>query len=235
MYELFVIIVSVILLCILLGVWLWFMNSKLFIACWNDFIKSECDQQDSRSFNGIPSYHNAWETNNKSVRELHQLIHLYNNDILSEVTPLLNKDLSVLSIRDKGRLSEVSELCPILRSIVSLFPDVIKLQVLIYYPGIAHIELQEQYRMLQRYHYGLKIPVNDIGLKISGFDVKWEEHEGYVWDATLPHSIWNHTNDPRIIIYADVSRDLSLIKRFGSKLITTLINRNTVKHELLVK
>ena len=38
---------------------------------WNYFIKQDCDKQDIDMINGIPSYHNAWDTKNKTIIQLH--------------------------------------------------------------------------------------------------------------------------------------------------------------------
>lgn len=230
MYGLFVIIIAIILLCILLSIWLWFYNNKLLLTWWNNYITHQCSQQDLLSFNGIPSYHNALDTDNKCIRELHTLIHLYNNDILAEVNTILDKDnVSNILIRTMGRWSETADLCPILKDIVSLFPEVLQLQILISHPGTVSIDLQGQYKMLQSYHYGLKVSPNDIGLKIDGFDVKWEENTGFVWDATLPHSMWNHTNETRIVILAEVLRDLTLLNNLGSMLIFKALTSNNIQ------
>jgi len=218
-------------------------------------IKSECDQQDSVSLNGIPSYQDAWTCNNKIVIELNRLIQLNHDDILMEVNSIIenhtNSDVQIDSsivhkdwlkdeskwrpiwVRFMNEWSKTADNIPTLKRIASLFPEICTLHVSIFYPGTTVIEHRSPSRAFHRYHYGLKVSDADIGLNISGYDVKWKEHEGFLWDDTLPHSAWNHTSQPRIVIFADVFREFSNINAVGSKIIYSLLQRT--KHVAHVK
>jgi len=189
---------------------------------------SECDTQDFPFLNGIPSYKNAWDCNNRSVTEFHGLITLYHSDILAEVLDIMDFNLlSTIGVRFMGNLIGSSDRLQTLQKIVALFPEVKNLHVSLFHPGSTLIEYSAPNNFTHRYHYGLKVTNNDIGLNIKGFDVKWKEKEGFIWNNTLPHSVWNHTNDVRIVIFADIARNLSFI---SSKILSlqpdTLNNKN---------
>ncbi len=216
-------------------------NSNYIISLCNQFIKSECDQQDMISLNGIPSYHNVWDSSNKSAIELHRMIYINHDEILAEVTELLESNYDKLSeglnnedgwnpiwIKFLNTYSTISQKLPKLKSISELFPEVITFYISIFHPGNILVERKGTLRIAHRYHYGLKIPENDVGLKISGFNVKWEEKEGFVWDDTLSHSAWNHGIKPRIVIFAHVLRDLSFINKLGSNVIYSLLQNKSM-------
>lgn len=253
-YRILIIIIMIIIIGIVIVAWLWYRNPYYLVTWWNRQIKDECDKQDSHPLNGIPSYQNAWESSNKTVTELHRLIQINHDKILDEVTEtmkhyngvpmndidwvqrqwLKNEDRwRPIWVRFMGEWAGSAERLPVLKEIVSLFPEITILHVSIFYPGTTLVEHRGPSRAVHRYHYGLKIPDGDVGLKISGYNVKWKEREGFTWDDTLPHSAWNHTSEPRIVIFADIFRDLSSINAAGSQLIYSLLQRT--KHVSHVK
>jgi beta-hydroxylase len=79
---------------------------------------------------------------------------------------------------------------------------------------------------VKHYHYGLKIPKGDVGLQIEDKVIRWQEREGFVWDDTLAHAAWNRTNQPRIIIFADVLREMSGAKAWFARILYDLAQRN---------
>lgn len=253
-YRIFCIAIVFIIFMIILATWLWYRNPYYLVTWWNRRIKNECDQQDANPLNGIPSLHDIWNCSNKTAIELHRLISLNHDDILSEVIETMNNYDGVpmneidcvqknwlkdenrwrpIWVRFMGDWAGSANRLPTLKRIVSLFPDVSILHVSIFYPGTTLVEHRGPSRAVHRYHYGLKIPEGDVGLKIASYDVKWKEKEGFIWDDTLPHSAWNHTSEPRIVIFADIFRELSPINSGGSKLIYSLLQRT--KHVSNIK
>ena len=170
--------------------------------------------------NGIPSYRNANDCQNITVTLLNNLIYIDHDSIITEVHSFLSEHHQFFNIQSHNHelkwnpiwikhfnnLTIYSEKLPTLTKIISLFPDISSFFISIFYPGDSLIEHTSPSSSYYRYHYGLKIPCNDIGLKISGYDVKWQEKEGFIWDNTLSHSIWNHTSQPRIVICADITK-----------------------------
>lgn len=218
-------------------VWIWYRDTQDIIMWWNRRIKGECDKQDHSLINGIPSYQNAWECSSKTALDFHRLIQLNHDDILREVIEMISrgnlsnnigneKEWNPIWIRMMGDWIESSNELSTLKRVVSLFPDIPNLYVSIFYPGMILIENKNRCRLFHRYHYGLKVNQNDIGFKLAGFDIKWKEKEGFIWDNTIPHSAWNHTSEPRIIIFADIIRELSPINALGSRAIYHILKRN---------
>ena len=215
-------IVCIIFICMVITVgliaWLWNNHPYYVMGWWNRHIKSECDAQDATPLNGIPSYKNAWDSENSSVHDFHRLIFINHEDILHEVKAVLDDPKNQLNlpsshwaesdeswqplwVRCMGKWTPTSKLLPTLSHIASLFPDIPGIYVSIFQPGHTVVENKGLSRATQRYHYGLQVPTDDVGLNIGGYDVKWKEREGFVWDNTIPHSAWNHTTEPRIVIF----------------------------------
>jgi aspartyl/asparaginyl beta-hydroxylase (cupin superfamily) len=71
----------------------------------------------------------------------------------------------------------------------------------------------------------LKYRKGDVSLKIADYDVKWKEKNGFIWNDTLPHSVWNYTSETRIVIIQDVFRDFSIINSESSNIVHSLIQR----------
>jgi len=178
--------------------------------------------------NGIPSYYSvntlSNTLSNTSAFQLHQLLQLHHSDILTEVTSILDTGISseesILTdekkwnpiwIKYMGESSGISNKFPFLQNISNLFPDIANIYVSILYPGTTVVEnSSNSNNIFDKYHYGLQIADNDIGLKIDGFDVKWQNKESFLWDSSIPHAAWNHTNLPRIVIFADIIRNTTM-------------------------
>jgi beta-hydroxylase len=136
-------------------------------------------------------------------------------------------------VRFLGDWAGTADRLPTLKKIVAELPGVSLLHVSIFYPGTTLSQHRGPARVVHRYHYGLKIPEGDVGLNIDGHEVHWHEREGFVWDDTLPHSAWNHTDSPRIVIFADVFREFSPLTALGSNLMYSLVQRT--KHVKEIK
>lgn len=247
-------VIALIIISILLLAWFWYHNPCQIITWWNRIIRSECDQQDAHPLNGIPSYHNAWDSSNRTAQQFHSLVSLHHEDILSEVLQAINEYDGLSSeetnwesshwlkderkwhpiwIRFMGQWAGSSERVPSLKKIASFFPQITALHVSVFRAGAGLVEHRGPNRITQRYHYCLQVAENDIGLRIAGFDVKWKEREGFVWDDTLEHSAWNHTSQTRIVIFADILREFSLINSIGSTIIYNLMQKS--KHVSHIK
>lgn len=90
--------------------------------------------------------------------------------------------------------------------------DIILLHVSVLWPGAKLDRHRGPSKAVWRYHYGLSIPVGDIGLIVENTlgdqKITWRERQGFVWDDTYPHEAWNNTKQPRFIIFADIRRQL---------------------------
>ena len=62
-----------------------------------------------------------------------------------------------------------------------------------------------------RYHLGLKIPkdINNCYIEVNDQKYNWLEGYALVFDDTYVHSVYNNTNEPRIILFIDIERPLN--------------------------
>lgn len=237
--RILVVIIAAIISFLILLIWLYMQDPAYLIHWWNHRIKTQCDVQDNNNMNGIPSYIDAWNSNNSDIIDLHRLITLHHDEINNEVNTLITyHDGDVLDtvnetnnwlktesrwrpvwIKLMGEFTSVADNLPTLKTILQNCQQVPDFYISIFYPGMTVVESQAHDRSMLHYQYGLNIPYSDVGLKINGFDAKWQERSGQVWDNTLPHSAWNHTDKPRIVLFANVYRQLSSIDNLASKLI----------------
>lgn len=228
-YRLLCILISVLILVIIVFIWILYHDPNYTVTWWNRSIKSECDNQDKFSLNGIPSYYDAWDCPNKSVKEFHQLITIYHQDILDEVVDLIKSlddhtyTIKNIYIRFNNQWTEIANKVPNFKRLISLFSDIPTVMIGIFNPGTTLIQSKGKSRSVYKYYYGLKILEGDIGSNISGFNIKWNNKEGFICDETSVYSDWNHTLETNIVIMADIFRELSYINSLGSKIIYSLI------------
>lgn len=210
--------------------WIWPKDPYFLFQWWNRQISWACDEQDIHGINGIPSLRDAWNCPCSAARRLHRSIILNEEIIRKEVREAINssgKGVSELWVKFLGD-STVSPF-PTLSRIAVEIREVVLMNVSICWPGATQIEHRGPSRAVYRYHFGLCIPRGDSGLRILDRKMKWREGNGFVWDETLPHSLWNRTSEPRILICADVLRDLDWIGNLGSRIIYNMAVREARK------
>lgn len=61
-----------------------------------------------------------------------------------------------------------------------------------------------------RYHLGLQVPKDkeNCYIKVNDEKFSWEEGKGLIFDDTYVHSVYNNTNETRIILFVDIERPL---------------------------
>lgn len=57
-----------------------------------------------------------------------------------------------------------------------------------------------------RYMLPLDVPKGDVRLCVNGETIRWIEGKSVLWDDTFPHMVFNHTSEPRAVLYMDVLR-----------------------------
>lgn len=55
-----------------------------------------------------------------------------------------------------------------------------------------------------RCHFALSVPKGDCGMQIGGETVTWKEGECVFFDDTYEHSVWNKTDDERVVLLFDL-------------------------------
>jgi beta-hydroxylase len=79
-----------------------------------------------------------------------------------------------------------------------------------------------------RYHMGIKIPKDrdNCWIKVNDIKYYWDEGEALVFDDTYTHSVFNNTNETRIILFMDIVRPMIFpLNKINNMLIN---NANTV-------
>jgi beta-hydroxylase len=61
-----------------------------------------------------------------------------------------------------------------------------------------------------RYHFGIKIPKDreNCWIQVNNEKFYWDEGEALIFDDTYTHSVYNNTNETRIILFIDIVRPL---------------------------
>ncbi len=59
-----------------------------------------------------------------------------------------------------------------------------------------------------RYHLGLLVPKHwsNCGIEVNGEVAHWQEGRSLVFDDTYPHSVWNDTDETRVVLFLDIVR-----------------------------
>lgn len=67
-------------------------------------------------------------------------------------------------------------------------------------------------------------------IAINGEISQWREGEWLVFDETYPHEVWNMSSEPRVVLFLQVRRPMTLIGRMIASLIY-----HTIRHSRFVK
>ncbi len=222
-------------------------------GCHLSTIKKKQNSYSEKNINlsdeNIPSLMKAKDCPLESARKLEDLISRNHDQILTEIKELLlnykgvamadvdevqgnwlkgSKNWRTLWVKFLDTWAGTADSLPTLKGIVEeMGDDVTLLHVSILHPKMRLDPHYGIHSGVWRYHYGLIIPEGDTGLSIEGHTFKWKEREGVIWDDTLLHSAWNETSSPRIIIFADLPRDLHPITKYMNTFITRVIQSNS--------
>nr|AAS47549.1 putative dioxygenase [symbiont bacterium of Paederus fuscipes] len=111
--------------------------------------------------------------------------------------------------------------CPTLASILACSPDVLSASFSILGPGKFVPPHRGPFRGVLRGYLVLTMPKHDDGipaavLMIDGCEHRLEEGDFVLWDDTFEHSVWNESNESRIVLLLDIKRrnmplDLSIV------------------------
>lgn len=182
--------------------------------------------------------------------ELNTLITQNHNQILQETLDLLktgykgfpmseiddvqkkfvgNNQWSPIWIKFVGQYANTAKYIPTLTNIVKQFGnEIVLLHISVFWPPVSLKKHSGIHMGVYRYHYGLYIPNGDTGMIVNDVYYRWKNGEGVIWDDTLPHTSWNQTNEPRLIIFADLLRNLPN-KYENEKMYTLIEKSNSVK------
>ena len=198
----------------------------------------------ARKYNRIyKGLYDAEDFRQKNVRDLDLAIRTKHDIILAEAlsylqdhdgVPMIKMDeiqakfigaggWRPLWIKFINKWAPGSDRMPTLKSICKSIPGITLLHVSVMHPG-THLPMHiGPSRAVHRYHYGLLVPEGNLGLRIENSVLQWEERRGFVWDDTRYHESWNLTDKPRLIIFADIKRELGPMYDFGTHIVYSMV------------
>lgn len=203
----------------------------------------------------VPSYCPALESPLPNVRKLESLIRENHDTILAESlalmaanggVPMVEIDLTQskfigetgwrpMWVKFLDGYASTADRLPTLKRIAESVPGLNLLHVSVMRPGTVLMPHRGPTRAVYRYHYGLVIPEGNTGLYLSGHRIHWKEREGFTWDDTLIHGAWNKTDKPRLVIFADVRRDLGPLLNLGTSLVFWAVSRTSTTRAAAAK
>lgn len=115
------------------------------------------------------------------------------------------KVVKVLSSYDSDAHRELPELVRALRTCES---QVVSCAISKLEPGVKIPMHVGYYKGVLRYMVGISIPQkrDHVWLNVNGIVKHWSEGEGFIWDDTYPHAVYNNTSETRIVLYMDIAR-----------------------------
>lgn len=239
MYWLFILLIAIFGFAVLIYALLVFIDRQYLYRQWNNIIMDQCKYQNEtdRAFNNIPSLQSAWVCQNEHAKKLHQSIYLIHDEFLVKIEEYfrvmldcVDEDTSINKGEKKNKggiryfpfwINSTST------QLVKNFelPDFSKyafnLTLLIVEPGTVTAWKKGISKGFYRYHYALKLPkTGEYGLYLrdkknntdedtSVYRVKWRTKKGFIWDASFDHYISNQSNEPCLLLIADIPRYLS--------------------------
>lgn len=231
--------------------WVSLENPYKLLSWWDGYINKACDDQDSLYLTPAPSYCGGLESKLPQVRNMEQYLRDNHDVILREALDLMHSgggvpmiDIDIVQSKFIGQsgwrplwvkflngYASTASRLPTLKRLADITPDLNLLHVSVMMPGTVLEPHCGPTRAVYRYHYGLQIPEGNTGLYLKGIKIKWQERRGFTWDDTLPHGAWNRTDKPRLIIFADVRRDLGWFTNMMTAVIFWVVSRSKVTLE----
>jgi aspartate beta-hydroxylase len=118
-------------------------------------------------------------------------------------------DWDVAFFYERGRRrDEACAACPVTTQAIEAHPTVRTASGLIYVSRMrakTHISPHRGPTNLRvRCHLGIKVPEGDCAIRVGGETRRWREGRCLVFDDSLVHEAWNHTDEDRIVLIVDL-------------------------------
>lgn len=90
------------------------------------------------------------------------------------------------------------------------------------------------YKGVLRYHLGLIVPepASACAIRVGTETRHWAEGQSLVFDDSHPHEAWNHTDQPRVVLFLDFERPLPLPVALLNRLAISVQSRTAFVSEL---
>ncbi len=126
----------------------------------------------------------------------------------------VHKKWKMLVIKNMGEWDlENAQKFPVVKSLADYFGDSCRsIGISILDPGaevLPHTDTEEGFEDYLIIHVPLIIPLGDCGFTENGINGKWIEGECFILDVSKPHSVWNFTEDPRVVILIELLKEKS--------------------------
>lgn len=73
---------------------------------------------------------------------------------------------------------------------------------------ITHTDTEEDHEKWFVLHVPLIVPEGDIGFTENNEKGKWVEGQCFILDVESPHSIWNFTDKPRVVVLMELKKEV---------------------------
>ncbi len=117
------------------------------------------------------------------------------------------------------------EQCPRTWEVLSRIPNMTLAMFSVFEPGKIVPPHRGPNKGVLRYHLGLKVPTTDpeqIGIKIKDEVRGWEEGKSLIFDDCHTHSVWNKTDQTRVVLFVDFLRPLPRWLEMGNRAMLNL-------------
>jgi beta-hydroxylase len=109
----------------------------------------------------------------------------------------------------KNEIPSAYDLAPKTMALIDQVPSMHMAVFAALMPGKSLKKHHDPFAFTLRYSLGLSTPNSeDCCLVVDGIDMPWEDGKSYVFDETYMHSVYNNTDQMRIILMTDVERPL---------------------------
>jgi aspartate beta-hydroxylase len=115
----------------------------------------------------------------------------------------------VAFLYERGRRRDAAcAACPVTTRAIEAYPTIRTASGLIYISRMrakTHISPHRGPTNVRvRCHLGIKVPQGDCAISVGGETRRWQEGRCLVFDDSLVHEAWNHTDEDRIVLIADL-------------------------------
>ncbi|MFA9419008.1 MAG: aspartyl/asparaginyl beta-hydroxylase domain-containing protein [Gammaproteobacteria bacterium] len=108
-----------------------------------------------------------------------------------------------------NKIPSAYELAPKTMALIDQVPSMHMALFAVLMPGKDLKKHHDPFAFTLRYSLGLSTPnSSDCCLVVDGLDMPWEDGKSYIFDETYMHSVYNNTDQIRIILMTDVDRPL---------------------------
>ena len=98
--------------------------------------------------------------------------------------------------------------CPHTAAVIDAIPGLYSAFFSVLQPGGGLTPHRGQLKGVLRVHLGLHVP-DECGLDVGGETRTWTEGELLVFDDTHLHSVWNHSDRDRVVLFMDLERPIA--------------------------